>query len=62
VRMAGNLGFPTVLIGDACATFPKRAVSGGLIDAQVIHDAHLASLDGEFAQVLTTAQALRRLG
>ena len=54
VRMAANLGFETILVADACATFPKRTPTGDVIDADTVHAVHLASLSGEFARVLTT--------
>ncbi|KXJ86004.1 Isochorismatase-like protein [Microdochium bolleyi] len=64
-RMAGNLEITTgpggeggdvVLVGDACATFAK-----GEFDADLVHRVSLASLDGEFAQVLNTAEVLKTL-
>ncbi|KAH7024751.1 Isochorismatase-like protein, partial [Microdochium trichocladiopsis] len=58
-RMAGNLRITAgedgegdvVLVGDACATFAK-----GDFDADLVHRVSLASLDGEFAQVLETTE------
>jgi nicotinamidase-related amidase len=61
VRMAANLGFRTVLVGDACATFPKAVPGGGRLDAEALHQAHLASLADEFAEVITTEEATSRL-
>ena len=61
-RMAGNLGFETWVLGDAMATHDRRAPDGELISAEQMHRAALASLDGEFAEVLPTADALARLG
>ncbi len=61
VRMAGNLGFRVQLVSDACAAFPKIAPDGRALDAQLIHDTHLASLNGEFAQLITTDAALAQL-
>lgn len=55
-RMAGNLGYETVVISDATATFAKTGVDGQAFPAQLIHDTALASLNGEFATVLTTEQ------
>lgn len=67
VRMAGNLGFAVRLVHDACATFPKAAaflstnsvfpknVDGrAVFDADVIHETALASLHGEFAEVVAS--------
>ena len=61
-RMAGNLGFETWVLGDAMATHERRAPDGELISAELMHRTALASLDGEFAEVLPTADALARLG
>ena len=57
-RMAANLGFGVRLVGDACATFPKILPDGRVFDAQTIHDANLASLHNEFAQIVTTDNIL----
>ena len=58
-RMAGNLGFDTFLVADATATFSKRGINGENYSAELIHATALASLRGEFATILTTAN-LRR--
>jgi nicotinamidase-related amidase len=60
-RMAANLGFHTWVLGDAMATHARRAPDGGLIDAELMHRTALASLDEEFAEVMPTAEALRRI-
>jgi len=60
-RMAGNLGFETWVLGDAMATFARRAPDGGLIGAEEMHRTALASLHEEFAEVLGTEDALARL-
>lgn len=46
-RMSANLGFETVLVGDACHTFARKG-----IDAETVHRTELAILDGEFAHVV----------
>ena len=61
-RMAGNLGFRVWLVADAAATFERTAADGRVFSAQDIHDIHLASLDGEFARVVESAEVLRGLG
>lgn len=58
VRMAGNLGFDTFLVSDATATFDRRGINGQTIPAETLHQAELASLNGEFATVLDTATLL----
>jgi nicotinamidase-related amidase len=54
-RMAGNFGFETFIVSDATATFNKIGVDGQLFSAELIHETALASLNGEFATVVTTA-------
>ncbi len=56
-RMAANLGFTTWFVADATATHAR-----GEFDAETMHRTALASLDGEFAEVLDTVEAIRRLG
>jgi nicotinamidase-related amidase len=58
VRMAGNLGFETFLIEDACFTFARRDYEGTLRTAQEVHAMSLANLDGEYCTVVTTAAVL----
>ncbi len=58
VRMAANLGFATMLVGDACATFERSGPNGEHHSAEAIHDIHLASLAEEFCNVVTTAWCL----
>jgi nicotinamidase-related amidase len=62
VRMASDLGFETWLLGDATATHERRAPDGELIPADTMHRTALASLHGEFAEVLGTDEALARVG
>jgi nicotinamidase-related amidase len=53
-RMAGNFGFDTFLVSDATATFNKRGLDGIHYSAELIHEISLASLNNEFATILTT--------
>ena len=53
--MAGNYGFDTFVVSDATATFNKTGVDGQVFSAELIHETALASLNGEFATVVTTA-------
>ncbi len=55
VRMAGNLGFETYLIEDACFTFAKKDWSGVLRSAEEVHAMTLANLHGEYCTVIKTA-------
>lgn len=60
-RMAGNLGFRTLLAADATAAFAQTGYDGRRYDAQTVHELALASLHGEFAEVLPTAALLESL-
>ncbi|HMG88807.1 MAG TPA: cysteine hydrolase family protein [Chryseolinea sp.] len=53
-RMAGNFGYDTFLVSDATATFNKKGVNGQNFPADLIHETALASLNEEFATVITT--------
>jgi len=53
-RMAGNLGFKVLLVGDATATFNRQGPDGEEYTADDIFSIHLASLHGEFCEVVTT--------
>ena len=61
VRMAGNLGFDTFLVEDACFTFARKDWSGRLRTADEVHSMSLANLDGEYCTVIRTADVLARL-
>ena len=58
VRMAGDLGFETVVVADATAAHEKRSYDGRHYAAQTVHEVALANLHGEFATVLDTAAVL----
>src|SRR5258708_9450043 len=53
-RMAGNLGFETFHVSDATATFNKKGIDGQNFSAELIHETALASLNNEFASIVTT--------
>ena len=57
-RMAGNYGYETFVVYDATATFNKIGVNREVFSAQLIHDTALASLNSEFAKVVTTKQII----
>ena len=57
-RMAGNLGFKTVVVADATAAFDRKSFDGATIPAQEIYRGALASLHGEFAEVVATEDVL----
>ncbi|WP_457309739.1 cysteine hydrolase family protein [Sphingomonas sp. UYAg733] len=58
VRMAGNLGFETIVASDATAAFNSRLASGRMRTADEVHSNALGDLDGEFATVVQTADLL----
>jgi nicotinamidase-related amidase len=58
VRMAGNLGFQTYLVADACFTFARRDYHGRLRTADEVHSMSLANLNHEYCIVVDTASVL----
>jgi nicotinamidase-related amidase len=58
-RMSQNLGFETWFVSDATATF-GRELDGTYFEPELIHETALASLNGEFADVMSTAEAISR--
>jgi nicotinamidase-related amidase/HPt (histidine-containing phosphotransfer) domain-containing protein len=60
-RMAANLGFKVFLVSDATATFERRGANGEHFSAEVMHATALASLNGEFAMVLSTSDVMSRV-
>ena len=57
-RMAGNYGYKTMLISDATAAFDSVGIHGEKYDAETIHLTSLASLNGEFSEVIDTKNLL----
>ena len=60
-RMAGNFGYDTFLVSDATATFNKKGLYGQHFSAELIHETALASLNEEFAKVVTTDFLLQNI-
>lgn len=58
VRMAANLGFTASVLSDATATFLRADYEGQAIAAETVHRVSLASLEEEFAQVISTSNIL----
>jgi len=58
VRMAGNLGFQSYLVADACFTFARRDFHGRLRTADEVHSMSLANLHEEYCTVLDTEAVL----
>ncbi|MGY2733543.1 cysteine hydrolase family protein [Sphingomonas sp. UYP23] len=62
-RMAANLGFRTIVVADATATFDGLALDGSVRLAADVHATALSDLKGEFAEIEDTVDvvaALRR--
>jgi nicotinamidase-related amidase len=53
-RMAGNFDYTVYLVSDATATFNKKGLNREEFSAELIHQTALASLNEEFAQVVTS--------
>ena len=60
-RMAGNLGFDARLVRDATWTFDRVGPDGDAHAAEDIHAMTLANLNGEFARIVTSAEAIAAL-
>ncbi len=60
-RMAGNLGFATIVVSDATATFARPDFNGVLRSAEEVHAMSLANLQDEYASIMTTAEVLAAL-
>ncbi len=58
-RMAGDLGYDTVVVADATAAHELRSYDGSHHQAETAHQLALANLHQEFAAILTTEQVLR---
>jgi len=57
-RMAGDLGFDTLLISDATAAFDTIGINGEKYSSETIHQTTLANLNNEFTQVIDTNKLL----
>ena len=57
-RMAGNLGYQTIVVSDATFTFNQVDFGGQKHEAEVVHNMSLANLNGEYATVLSTEEIL----
>jgi len=60
-RMAGNLGFEVFFINDGTATFGRIGPNGKCYSAEEMHEVNIASLHGEFAEVVSTDEILSKL-
>lgn len=60
-RMAANLGFRVWMVEDATATFERYGPDGTHYDADTMHRTALTSLHHEFAEIVTTDEAVDRV-
>jgi nicotinamidase-related amidase len=60
-RMAGNLGFDTRLVRDATWTFDRIGPDGDAHSAEDVHAMTLSNLSGEFARIVSSAEAIAAL-
>lgn len=58
-RMAGNFGYDTIVVSDATAAFRAKGINGEVFPAQLVHEVSLATLNGEFAEVISSEEVLR---
>ena len=57
-RTAGNLGFATHVVADACFAFSKIDYAGTPRSAEDVHAMALSNLDGEYATIVHTRDML----
>ena len=60
-RMAGNLGLQTYVVSDAVAAFDNQDLNGNHLEAELMHQTALASIQEEFATVTDTDHMLSLL-
>jgi nicotinamidase-related amidase len=60
-RTAGNLGFQTIVVSDGTFAFDKLDYTGTLRTAAEVHAMSLANLEGEYARIVSTEEALSLL-
>jgi nicotinamidase-related amidase len=61
-RVAANLGYRTIVVGDSCFCFEQPDADGRPIAAETVHRVHLATLRAEFAEVVDSAALIAALG
>ena len=57
-RMAGNFGYDTIVVSDATAAFRAKGINGEVFPAEMVHEVSLATLNGEFAEVISSEEVL----
>jgi len=60
-RSAGNLGFGTRVVADATFAFAQADYAGTMRSADEVHAMSLANLNGEYAQIVHSAEVIAAL-
>lgn len=60
-RMASNFGFNVTIAHDATATFDRIGIDGTIHSAELVHQISLASLDREFAKIISCYELEKNL-
>lgn len=60
-RMAGNLGYNTLLVSDATWTFDREGLDGRIYPAAEVHAMSLANLNEEFCTIVSTGEFIAAL-
>jgi hypothetical protein len=58
--MAANLGFMAFVVSDATVAFERQGTKS-VFPPDLVHEVSLASLQGEFATIVTTGEIVARL-
>src|SRR4249919_2989527 len=58
VRTGANMGWDMVLVADACDCFDLPDGKGGVLPAETVQAAHVATLGFEFCKVVSTAELI----
>ena len=61
-RMAGDLGFRTIVVSDGTFTFARKDYDGRARTADEVHAMSLVNLEGEYASILSTAEVIAKAG
>ena len=60
VRNAGDFGFKTTVVADACACFDKKGLSAETFSSSLVHEMSLANMSGEYAEISSTQQIINK--
>jgi nicotinamidase-related amidase len=60
-RMAGDLGYKTIVVSDATACFDKQGLTGAVYSSAVVHELSLANLKDEYATIVDTQTLLKKI-